>query len=310
MGVNPDAVSRLGKLYGGRFPSSPSSRSQKINYFNRLVGTDAFGSQPGYAWFQTTLPTIASAGAEIAAFSSDDDNGWVYLNGTLLATNIGWNIAFNVDLTSAWKANGPNVLAVLVQNTGNIGGLDSAVTFSAYQSGATQNNWVQQGGSGDPNSLTGWQALAGGTTFSGPQFFKCMFTASPFGTTGTDPMWRVTTSGLSHGSVWVNGHNLGRYPETIPAPGVYIPECWLNAGANANTLVIFEEGGNLPTSVQVQPEAAASRDVVTFQSAQTVTTSAPPPAPIGLAALADSAQVTLTWNATPGATGYKMGRGH
>src|ERR1035437_7282450 len=38
MGVNPDAVSRLGKLYGGRFPSSPSSRSQKINYFNRLLG--------------------------------------------------------------------------------------------------------------------------------------------------------------------------------------------------------------------------------------------------------------------------------
>src|ERR1035437_6318015 len=38
MGVNPDAVSRLGKLYGGRFPSSPSSRSQKINYFNRLYG--------------------------------------------------------------------------------------------------------------------------------------------------------------------------------------------------------------------------------------------------------------------------------
>ena len=37
MGVNPDAVSRLGKLYGGRFPSSPSSRSQKINYFNRLL---------------------------------------------------------------------------------------------------------------------------------------------------------------------------------------------------------------------------------------------------------------------------------
>jgi|ERR1035437_583360 hypothetical protein len=42
MGVNPDAVSRLGKLYGGRFPSSPSSRSQKINYFNRLLGIGEF----------------------------------------------------------------------------------------------------------------------------------------------------------------------------------------------------------------------------------------------------------------------------
>ena len=240
---------------------------------NYTVGTDAFGSQPGYAWFQTTLPTIASAGAEFAAFRSVDDNGWVYLNGTLLATNTGWNISFQVDLTSAWKAGGPNVLTVLIQNTGNTGGLDSAVTFSAYQSKAALNKWEQQGGPGNPNSPTGWQALSGGMTFNGPQFFKSTFTASPFGLTGTDPMWRVTTSGLARGSVWVNGHNLGRYPEVVPAPGVYIPECWLNAGTNANTLVIFDENGNLPTDVQVQPEAASSRDVVTFQSAQTMNTS-------------------------------------
>jgi hypothetical protein len=56
MGVNPDAVSRLGKLYGGRFPSSPSSRSQKINYFNRLL--DARGLLP-----VTTLLHAESASA-------------------------------------------------------------------------------------------------------------------------------------------------------------------------------------------------------------------------------------------------------
>ena len=169
------------------------------------------------------------------------------------------------------------------------------------------NNWVQQGGPGNPNATTGWQTLSGGATFSGPQFFKRTFTAPPFGTTGTDPMWRVTTSGLSHGSVWVNGHNLGRYPEKVSAPGVYIPECWLNAGANANTLVIYDESGNLPTKVQMQPESAASRDVVTFQSAQTVTTSAPP-APAGLAAVASGAQVSLAWNASPGALSYNVKR--
>ena len=236
---------------------------------NYTVGNDAFDRQSGYAWFQTTLPAVASAGAEIAAFGSVDDNGWVFLNGTLLATNIGWNIPFNVDLTSAWHAGGSNILTVLVQNTGNIGGLGSVVSFSAYQSKVTLNDWVQQGGPGDPNSPTGWQALQGGTTFNGPQFFKSTFTAAPLETTGSNPMWRITTSGLSHGSVWVNGHNLGRYPEVIPAPGIYIPECWLNAGTNANTLVIYDEGGNLPTLVQVQPEGAASRDEVTFQSAQT-----------------------------------------
>jgi len=243
---------------------------------NYTVGTDAFGGQAGYAWFQTLLPTISSARAEIVRFGSVDDNGWVYLNGMLLTTNCGWNVSFNADLTSAWNASGPNVLTILIQNTGNIGGLDSAVTFSAYQSKTTLNNWVQQGGPGNPSATTGWQTLQSGMTFSGPQFFKSTFTASPFGTTGTDPMWRVTTSGLAHGSVWVNGHNLGRYPEKVAAPGVYIPECWLNAGANANTLMIYDESGNLPTQVQVRPEAAVSRDVVIFQSAQIVTTSEPP----------------------------------
>jgi len=240
---------------------------------NYTVGADAFGRRSGYAWFQTTLPTIASAAVEIAAFSSVDDNGWVFLNGSLITTNSGWNTPFNADLSGAWKIGDTNVLTVLIQNTGNIGGLDSAVTFSAYQSRAKLNNWVQQGGPGDPNSPTGWQALPAGKAFRSPEFFQSTFSASPVETAGANPMWRVNTSGLSHGSVWVNGHNLGRYPEMVAAPGIYLPECWLNPGENANTLVIYDESGNLPTSVRVQPEAAASRDLLTFQSAEPVHTS-------------------------------------
>jgi beta-galactosidase len=246
----------------GTTPPAPTASG----WNSYTMGTDAFSGQPGYSWFQTTLPTIASAEAEIANFGSVDDNGWVYINGTLVATNTFWNNPFTANLTSAWIAGGTNMLSVLVQNTGAAGGLDKAVTFTAYQTGTALNDWVQKGGPGDPNSKTGWQTLGTGQSFSGPQFFKSLFTAAPFGTIGTDPMWRVTTTGLSHGSVWVNGHNLGRYPERIPAPGLYIPECWLNAGAGSNTLVIYDEGGNLPTQVQVQPETAASRDVVLFKS--------------------------------------------
>jgi len=231
------------------------------------VGTDAFGGKAGYAWFQTTLPAIASAGAELASFKSVDDNGWVYLNGTLLTTHTGWDDSFNALLTSAWLPGGPNILSVLVQNTDGIGGLDAAVTLSAYQSSTPLTNWVQQGGPGDPNSPSGWQTLPELTAFSGPQFFKTTFTAAPFYATGPNPMWRVATTGLSHGSVWVNGHNLGRYPERVPAPGIYLPECWLNAGDQANTLVIYDENGNLPSQVSVQPETAVSRDVVNYQSA-------------------------------------------
>jgi beta-galactosidase len=250
------------------------------------VGTDAFGRQAGYAWFQTVLATIPAARVEITHFSSVDDNGWVCLNGTLLATNCSWTVPFDVDLSGAWNVSGPNVLTVLIQNTENIGGIDSAVTFGAWQTKTTLANWLQQGGPGDPNATTGWQTLPGPGSFHGPQFFKSTFTAPPMGTAGADPMWRVTTTGLSHGSVWVNGHNLGRYPEKVAAPGIYVPECWLNPGSNANTLVIYDEGGNLPAQVRVQAEAAASRDMVTFQSALTVATSPPPPvdeSPLGTA---------------------------
>jgi beta-galactosidase len=240
------------------------------------LGTDAFGGQAGYAWFQTTLPSASSAESVTANFASVDDNAWVYLNGVPLATNTGWNVPFNVDLTKAWKSEGPNVLSVLVQNTGGNGGIYTSATFAAYRDAVTLNNWVQRGGPGDPNSTTGWQTLQDGMTFSGPQFFKTTFTAAPPGATGADPMWRVATSGLSRGSVWVNGHNLGRYPDKIPAPGMYVPECWLNAGPNANTMVIYDEEGHLPAQVRVQPEAGASRDVVLFQSERPVSASALP----------------------------------
>jgi beta-galactosidase len=245
-------------------PPSPAASG----WNNYAFGTDAFGGQAGYAWFQTTLPAVSSAEVVIANFSSVDDKAWVYLNGIPLATNTSWNVPFNVDLTSGWKSDGSNILSILVQNTEGKGGLYTAVTLASYENAVTLTNWVLHGGPGNPNSTTGWRALPDGATFNGPQFFKTTFTAAPPTTTGTDPMWRVTTTGLSRGSVWVNGHNLGRYPEKVPAPGMYVPECWLKAGRDANTLVVYDEEGHLPTSVRVQPEAGASRDLVLFQSAK------------------------------------------
>jgi len=76
--------------------------------------------------------------------------------------------------------------------------------------------------------------------------------------TGAHPIWRIVTKGLGHGSVWVNGHHLGRYPEKIPAPGIYIPECWLLSGENS--LVIYDEDGKRPDGVKIEVEPAASRD--------------------------------------------------
>jgi putative alpha-1,2-mannosidase len=75
-------------------------------------------------------------------------------------------------------------------------------------------------------------------------------------------VWRVITEGLGHGSVWVNGHNLGRYPEKIPVNGVYIPECWLVKGKNS--LMILDEDGRDAGRVRIEAEVAASRPVETI----------------------------------------------
>ena len=72
---------------------------------------------------------------------------------------------------------------------------------------------------------------------------------------------RLVTKSLSPGTAWLNGHNLGRYPEKIPCPGMYLPECWLKDGDN--TLVIFDETGASPKNVKLEIERAASREVIT-----------------------------------------------
>jgi len=79
---------------------------------------------------------------------------------------------------------------------------------------------------------------------------------------GNNPvLWRTTfeyhpeqwetvgllTTGLKAGHVWLNGHNLGECPQKVP---LYIPECWLKAGAN--DLVILDIWGAKPDQVKLQ----------------------------------------------------------
>ena len=89
-----------------------------------------------------------------------------------------------------------------------------------------------------------------------PAFYRTTFTAK----TVPGRILRATTKGLSRGTMWLNGHNLGRYPEKIKAPGMYLPECWLQDGAN--TLTVFDEDGAAIDLVRLEVETAASREVI------------------------------------------------
>ena len=62
----------------------------------------------------------------------------------------------------------------------------------------------------------------------------------------------LSTTGLRSGSVWINGHNLGPYRNSGNRPTeMYVPECWLNNGAN--TMVIFDAEGAAPTQAALHP---------------------------------------------------------
>ncbi len=81
------------------------------------VDEDAFNGAKTFGWFRTTFPA-SKLKAPAIWFSMVDDNGMVYLNGTRIGRHDGWNEPFEMKLGAAWKAAGPNVLLVLVENSG------------------------------------------------------------------------------------------------------------------------------------------------------------------------------------------------
>jgi len=186
----------------------------------------------------------------------------VYLNAKQVGTHEGYGQPFDVALDTAWQNAGPNELAVLVENTDGTGGIGGAASLETVAAGdeTPVQGWKMRGGIVYPASDARWAAATGGQSDGAPVFYRTTFDTTPPGETGPHPILRVTTAGLSRGFVWLNGHNLGRYPEKIPVDGLYLPECWQKRGRNE--IVIFDEEGLSPAQVKVTVEQAASRVVV------------------------------------------------
>ena len=222
------------------------------------IGADVFDKKRGFAWYQATLPAQpAGAASSVLRFESVDDNATVFLNGVQIGQHAGWNESFDVPLSTA-VAGQPNLLTILVENTDNSGGLAGPVSMTSYVYNAPIMSWRMRGGTTDPLTATGWQPL-GTTVADGPRLYRATFTAAPPAATGAHPILRATFAGLSHGFLYLNGHNLGRYPEKVPINGIYLPEPWLKGVGNV--LTILDEEGNTPVGVTIETEAAATRTV-------------------------------------------------
>ncbi|BDI28860.1 hypothetical protein CCAX7_009110 [Capsulimonas corticalis] len=219
---------------------------------------DVFDGKPGLAWYRAALPNIAGVSRTLH-FDAVDDNAFVYLNGKRLKENRSANAPFDVNLDSAWKEGGPNNLAVLVENTNGAGGINGGVSLFAAPTpiGGPIQGWKMRGGIRMPAAAASWKPWTSGD-LNAPAFYKTTFQFNP--PSGAYVALRVGWDGMSRGSVWLNGHNLGRYPERSPINGIYLPECWLKLGGN--TLAVFDEEGHAPAKIQIIEEAAASRDVL------------------------------------------------
>jgi len=228
------------------------------------IGEDAFALHEGFGWFQTVLPVPEGASQMVLQFKSVDENATVFINGHQLAKHEGWNQPFTVSF-QADTLKAQAVLSVFIQNYSNEGGIDKPVRLNTIGHATPVTGWRMRGGTGECDlSSKGWHTFYNNDLNKGvPCFFRSHFNV-PSLATGSHPVWRITTNGLSHGSIWVNGHNLGRYPEKIPVNGLYIPECWLKPGTNS--VVIYDEEGHVPAGVSIQAEMAASRNIKICES--------------------------------------------
>ena len=222
------------------------------------IGEDVFRKQRGFAWYHIMLPAVPGPHRRLH-FDGVDDNATVFVNGKRMLFHKGWNDPFEVKLDPVWRENGANELLLLVENTDNTGGIGGAVALvsNSAADGIPILGWRERGGIESPTSERGWKPPASSRGSGVPALYRSDFTLPAAKSAVPYPILRLATRGLSRGFAWLNGHNLGRYPEKTRAPGLYLPECWLKPGNN--NLVVFDEEGASPVQAGLLVENEACR---------------------------------------------------
>ena len=108
--------------------AAPGLDTTGADWHDATTSTDVFNRRVGSAWFRATLPTVPGPNRRLH-FNSIDDMGQIFLNGKQIASNIGINAWADIALGDSWNENGPNVLAVTVQNIAGAGGILGRVTL-------------------------------------------------------------------------------------------------------------------------------------------------------------------------------------
>jgi hypothetical protein len=215
--------------------------------------------QNGYGWYRAKF-TVASAGNVTATIGGG-------VRASAMAFANGKQVSLNNNSFSFPSVSGDNTVAILAKHEGldkmyNVTGATGTGQYAGIWGNVTNGGaalasaWKFRGGLGgmDETAVVGlvknWTTFLGGTwadtqaNKSWPAFWRGSF-KSPLND-GIFVSMGLRTSGLSSGSAWVNGHNLGRFSGNTL---LYVPEAWLTAD---NAVVIYDASGNAPTGAKLE----------------------------------------------------------
>ncbi len=217
-----------------------------------------------------TLTDAQVAEGRTLTLGSLDDEGRVYVNGQLAAEGHDWSQPVHADLTRFLHA-GRNVVAVVVNNKDNTGGLCKGAMLAPAGKAVPVQWTMSQDGQGTLNhwyepSLDDSQwprvKLADAPP-KDPDGTLLTWTRLRFELPTPKPNvwvpWRLTLDAGGNGFVYLNGHALGRWWEAGPQHDFYLPECWLNVGpGQTNVFTVELRPTDNPAAVKsavVQPYA-------------------------------------------------------
>ncbi|HWY77052.1 MAG TPA: glycoside hydrolase family 2 TIM barrel-domain containing protein, partial [Verrucomicrobiae bacterium] len=230
------------------------------SWSNATIGQDVFNGRIGYAWFRASLDGLASSARPLALhFVEVDDNATVYLNGILIGEHSGFSEGFDMaPLDFAWSSNGPNVLAIAVQNIAGAGGLIGPVLLQSGNSvpppGVPLTQWLWLSDSNAPSdastmaatnlNTSTWSAAAVGQNVfgsgSGAAWFRATLDNSDTG--GSPLALHFLGIGTNAGaSVYLNGTFLGNYSGAFDIPA--IDPYWSSSGPNVLAVAVQDTNG-------------------------------------------------------------------
>ncbi len=222
-------------------------------------------AKKGYWWFRATTGPIAADSLRL--YLPQLPNGvMLFVDGHQLTLSKGPKNQLHTVMREGWHhGNRKNRLDLLIPVQKKAFQFDAKLSMlTKYRAPAFGKSghitpWKMHGGIGPINAKTGWK---GGSVATGvPTFYKSSFAISSLAG-GLHRVLRVVMTGMGGGYVWINGHNLGRYPDNIMPLGLYIPSAWLHSGRNS--IIVFDELGRSPTPVHLSIYASACRQRLTI----------------------------------------------